>query len=263
MRKKFVSFIFLISFTIHIFVLILHYRLQGELLKTEELKKLAGEKAAEQVKNDMIVGLGTGSTVEYTLRKLGERIKNENLKIKGIPTSIHTKRIAKEENIPLTTLEENPEIDITIDGADEVDSYLNLIKGGGGALTREKIIAYHSKKEVIVVDDSKVVKALGIDFDLPIEVVKFAWPSTKKALEKFGCDIKFREIMENEPFITDNGNYILDCEFERIEDPEELEKDINNIPGVVENGLFVNLVDEVIVGGKQGIVTLDKEETVV
>ena len=232
-------------------------------MKTEELKKLAGVKAAEQVKDGMIVGLGTGSTVEYTLRKLGERVRNENLKIKGIPTSIHTKRIAKEEKIPLTTLDENPEIDLTIDGADEVDSFLNLIKGGGGALTREKIIAFHSKREIIVVDDSKVVKALGIDFDLPVEVVKFAWQSTKKALEKFDCEVKLREIMENEPYITDNGNYILDCEFERIMEPEELERDINNIPGVVENGLFVDLVDEVIVGGKQGIVTLDKESTVV
>ena len=232
-------------------------------MKTEELKKLAGEKAAEQVKNGMILGLGTGSTVEFTLRKLGERIKKENLKIKGIPTSIHTKRIAKEENIPLTTIEENPEIDLTIDGADEVDSFLNLIKGGGGALTREKIIAFHSKKEIIIVDDSKVVKCLGIDFDLPVEVVKFAWTSTKKALEKFDCEVKLREIMENEPYITDNGNYILDCEFERIENPDEMESDINNIPGVVENGLFVGLVDEVIVGGKQGIVTLDKETTVV
>ena len=232
-------------------------------MKTEELKKLAAEKAAEKVKDGMILGLGTGSTVEFTLRKLGERIKKEKLKIKGIPTSIHTKRVAKEENIPLTTLEENPEIDLTIDGADEVDSFLNLIKGGGGALTREKIIAFHSKKEIIIVDDSKVVKALGIDFDLPVEVVKFAWTATKKALEEFNCEVKLREIMEGEPYITDNGNYILDCEFERIDNPEEMESDINNIPGVVENGLFIGLVDEVIVGGKQGIVTLDKEETVV
>ena len=232
-------------------------------MKREELKKLAGEKAVELIKDKMIVGLGTGSTVEYTIRKLGKKIRDEGLEIKGIPTSIHTKRLAKEEKIPLTTLEENPEIDITIDGADEVDSYLNLIKGGGGALTREKIIAFNSKKVIIVVDDSKVVKALGIDFDLPVEVVKFGWTSTKKSLEQFDCEVKLREIMENEPYITDNGNYILDCEFERIDDPSELEKEINNIPGVVENGLFVDLVDEVIAGGKQGIVTLDKESAVV
>jgi ribose 5-phosphate isomerase A len=227
-------------------------------LEREELKKLAGEEAVKYVKDGMIVGLGTGSTIEYSLRKLGEKIK-EGLKIQGIPTSIHTKRIAKEENIPLTTLDENPEIDLTIDGADEVDSYLNLIKGGGGALTREKIIAFNSKKVIIVIDDSKVVKALGIDFPLPVEVIKFGWTSTKKTLEGFDCEVKLREVMENEPYITDNGNYILDCEFERIENPEQLDTDLNLIPGVVETGLFIGLVNEVIVGSKSGVMTLDKE----
>jgi len=226
-------------------------------LEREELKKLAGEEAVKHVEDGMIVGLGTGSTVEYTLRKLGRLVK-DGLKIQGIPTSVHTKRIAKEENIPLTTLEENPEIDVTVDGADEVDSNLNLIKGGGGALTREKIIAFHSKKLIIVIDDSKVVKALGIDFPLPVEVIKFSWPCTKKALEKFECNVKLRKVMADEPYITDNGNYILDCEFERIEEPEVMEKEINLIPGVVENGLFIDLAHEVIVGGKQGILTLDK-----
>ena len=243
-------------------------------MEKEELKKLAGEKAVEHIENGMIVGLGTGSTVEYTLRRLGKAIR-DGLKIKGIPTSIHTKRIAKEENIPLTTLDENPEIDITIDGADEVDSNLNLIKGGGGALTREKIIAFNSKKVIIVVDDSKIVKALGIDFPLPVEVTKFGWAATKKTLEGFGwtpdernskeiyCIVERRMIMEDEPFITDNGNYILDCDFVRIDEPEQLHVNINNIPGVVENGLFIGLVDEVIVGGKQGVLTLDKKESVV
>jgi len=231
-------------------------------LEREELKKLAGEKAVEQIKDGMIVGLGTGSTVEYTLKKLGELVR-KGLKIQGIPTSVHTKRIAEEEKIPLTTLDEHPEIDITIDGADEVDGTLNLIKGGGGALTREKIIAFNSKKVVIIVDDSKIVKALGIDFPLPVEVVKFGWTSTKKTLEKFGCEVVRREVIQGEPFITDNGNYILDCDFEHISEPEQLEKDINIIPGVVENGLFINLAHQVIVGGKQGIITLDKEKTVV
>jgi ribose 5-phosphate isomerase A len=230
-------------------------------LEKEELKKLAGEEAVKHIEDDMIVGLGTGSTVEYTLRKLGELV-NEGFKIKGIPTSVHTKRIAKGEKIPLTTLDENPEIDVTIDGADEVDSNLNLIKGGGGALTREKIIAFNSKKVIIVIDDSKVVKALGIDFPLPVEIIKFGWTSTKKILEEFGCNVELREIMKNEPYITDNGNYILDCEFERIDNPVQLEKDINSIPGVVENGLFINLVNKVIVGGKQGILILDKESVV-
>ena len=239
-------------------------------MEREELKKLAGEEAVKHVEDGMIVGLGTGSTVEYTICKLGELVRN-GLKIECIPTSIHTKRRAKEENIPLTTLEEHPEIDVTIDGADEVDGFLNLIKGGGGALTREKIIAFNSKKVIIIIDDSKIVKALGIDFALPVEVVKFGWQSTKKALEQFGwqpakqtleeigCTVELRKVMGDEPFITDNGNYILDCEFERIDEPEQLEKDINSIPGVVENGLFIGLVDEVIVGSKQGIMTLTKE----
>lgn len=230
-------------------------------MEKEELKKLAGEKAVEHIEDGMIVGLGTGSTVEYTLRKLGTLVR-DGLKIKGIPTSIHTQRIAKEEKIPLTTLEENPVIDITIDGADEVDSDMSLIKGGGGALLREKVIAFNSKKVIIVIDDSKVVKALGIDFPLPVEVVKFGWTSTKKTLEDFGCNVELRKIMGEEPFITDNSNYILDCEFERIAEPEQLEIDMNNIPGVVENGLFIGLVDEVIVGGKQGILTLNKESVV-
>jgi len=233
----------------------------GDFLEKEELKKLAGEKALEYIEDNMIIGIGTGSTVEYTIRKLGELVR-DGLKIQGIPTSVHTQRLAKEENIPLTTLEEHPSIDVTIDGADEVDSNLNLIKGGGGALTREKIVAFNSKKLIIVVDDSKVVKCLGIDFPLPVEVVKFGWNATKKTLENFGCDVKLREIMPGEPFITDNGNYVLDCEFDRIDDPVQLEFDINNIPGVVENGLFIGLADKVIVGGKQGILTLDKEAVV-
>ena len=220
------------------------------------MKKMAGEKAVEYVEDGMIRGLGTGSTVEYVLKRLGEMVK-DGLDIKGIPTSMHTKKIAKECGIPLTDLDENPEIDLTIDGADEVDPNLNLIKGGGGALTREKIVAYHSKKEIIVIDETKIVKILGVTFPLPVEVLKYGWASTKKSLQEFGCNIELRKIME-EVYITDNANYILDCDFERIDDPEQLEKDLNNVPGVVENGLFVGLADEVIVGSKQGIMTLGK-----
>jgi len=225
-------------------------------LEPEGMKKIAGEKAAEYIENGMIVGLGTGSTVEYTIKKIGEMIKS-GLEIKGIPTSMHTKKIAKECNIPLTDLEESPIIDITIDGADEVDPNLNLIKGGGGALAREKIVAYHSKKEIIVIDETKIVKGLGVNCPLPVEVLKYGWSSTKKVLEEIGCVVQLRKIM-NDPYLTDNSNYILDCEFEIIESPEQLEKDINNIPGVVENGLFIGLVDEVIVGSRQGVMTLGK-----
>jgi len=223
------------------------------------MKRIAAQKAVEFVENDMIVGLGTGSTVKYALKNLGERVQ-EGLSIKGIPTSNETKKIAMKYNIPIVSLSEYPEIDITIDGADEVDSNLNLIKGGGGALTREKMIAYHSKMVIIITDDSKVVKSLGIDFPLPIEVVKFEWQATKRAIEKIGCNVELRKIFDD-PFITDNGNYILDCEFERINDPEQLEQDINMIPGVVENGLFIGVATKVIVGSKKGIMTLERELT--
>jgi ribose 5-phosphate isomerase A len=223
-------------------------------LKQEEMKRLAAEKACDYIEDGMILGLGTGSTMEYALKKIGKMVK-EGVKIKGIPTSFRTKKIANEEKIPLTSLEEDPIIDITIDGADEVDSELRLIKGGGGALTREKMIAYYSKRVIIVIDETKVVKMLGIDFSLPVEIVKFGWTLTKNKLKEFNCNVELRKIMNN-PYITDNSNYIIDCEFDRIKDPEQLEIDINNIPGVVENGLFIGLADEIIVGSKQGIKTL-------
>jgi len=219
------------------------------------MKKIAGEKAVEYVEDGMIVGLGTGSTVTYTIKKLAEEVK-KGLKITGIPTSLRTKKLATECGIPLATLDEYADIDLTIDGADEVDSNMNLIKGGGGALTREKIVAFHSKKEIIVIDESKIVKALGIDFPVPVEVVKYGWSATKKTLEELGCTTELRKIMD-EVYLTDNANYIIDCDFGKIDDPEQLEQTINSIPGVVENGLFIGLVDEVIAGSKQGVVTLE------
>lgn len=222
------------------------------------MKKLAAEKATLYVEDGMVVGLGTGSTVEFALKKLGERIKKEKLKIQGIPTSNKTKKHAIDYGIPLIDLEECTEIDITIDGADEVDSFFNVIKGGGGALTREKVIAYHTKRMVIVVDETKIVKGLGADFPVPVEVIKFAWRATKKSLEDLGCTAELRKIMD-EAYITDNTNYILDCDFGRIDDAEALEKNINEIPGVVDNGLFIGLVDEVIVGSKQGIMTQNRQ----
>jgi ribose 5-phosphate isomerase A len=229
-------------------------------VEEEEMKKQAAEKAIQYIEDGMIVGLGTGSTVDFAIKKLGERVK-EGLKIKGIPTSLKTKRLATELKIPLIDLDENTVIDITIDGADEVDSNLNLIKGGGGALTREKIIAYHSKKVIIVVDETKIVKGLGCDSFLPVEVTKYGWPATKKILEGLGCTAELRKIMD-EPFITDNQNYIIDCDFGKITEPENMEKEINNIPGVLDNGLFIGLADEVIVGSKQGIMTLERQDVV-
>ncbi len=221
------------------------------------MKKLAAERAVQFVEDGMIVGLGTGSTAEFAVRKLGAMVK-DGFRIQAVPTSMKSKKLASEFAIPIIELDETIEIDVTIDGADEVDSHLNLIKGGGGALTREKIVAYHTKKEIIAVDETKIVKGLGADFPVPVEVTKFGWAATKKSLVDLGCTAELRTIVD-EKFITDNGNYIIDCDFGRIAQPEVLEKDINAIPGVVENGLFINLADLVIVASRQGIMTLDQQ----
>jgi ribose 5-phosphate isomerase A len=242
------------------FLYSLFYSFIGDTVEQEEMKRQAAEKAVQYIEDGMVIGLGTGSTVEFAIKKIGEMVK-EGLKIEGIPTSLKTKRLATELKIPLLELDDRIEIDVTIDGADEVDSNLNLIKGGGGALTREKIIAYHSKKVIIIVDETKIVKGLGCDSFLPVEVTKFGWSATKKAIESLGCTGELRKIMD-EAFITDNQNYIIDCDFGKIADPEALEKEINNIPGVLENGLFIGLADEVIVGSKQGMMTLERQDIV-
>ena len=223
----------------------------------ETLKRNAAEKAVEYVKDDMIVGLGTGSTVKYALQKLAERVKKEKLKIVGIPTSSGTSKLAKELGIPLSTLDEYENIDLTIDGADEIDENLNLIKGGGGALTREKIVASNSKKVIIVADETKITKKIGISASLPVEILPFGYKATMKKIEDLGCTTKLREIMDN-PYITDNGNYVVDCDFGGIDEPEELEVIINSIPGVVENGLFIDLATMAIIGSREGTKTLEK-----
>jgi len=225
----------------------------SELSKQDQLKKEAGEKAAEYVKEGMVVGLGTGSTTEWTIRKLGEQVK-DGFEIIGIPTSIRSDQLAKELGIPLSTLLEHPSIDLTIDGADEVDPDMNLIKGLGGALTREKIVAYSSKQEIIVADDSKQVQLLGTKAPLPVEVTTFAWNCCKSALEKLGAEPILRKTKDGQKeFVTDNDNYILDGRFAGIPRPKELELSINNIPGVIENGLFLNLIDMVIIASNDGI----------
>jgi ribose 5-phosphate isomerase A len=214
------------------------------------LKQVAGERAIEFVKDGMIVGLGTGSTTYFAIKRLGMMV-NEGLNIIGIPTSVQTEKIAQESGIRLSNLEEHPEVDVTIDGADEVDPQLNLIKGMGGALLREKIVASASKMEVIVVDPSKMVEILGTKSPLPVEVSIFGWKNCLARLKKLGCDAKLR--MKDEViYITDNNNYIIDCSFERIDNPEDLESEINNTPGVVANGLFLGIADIVIMGTEDG-----------
>ena len=216
----------------------------------EELKRKAGERAVEYIKDGMVVGLGTGSTVKYTILKLGELVK-DGLDIIGVPTSIATEKLAKEMGIKLGSINDYQVIDLTIDGADEVDRNLNLIKGGGGALLREKMIAHASKYEIIVVDESKVKSVLG-DFPLPIEIVKFGYKRTMNVLSTLGCKPLLR-VKNGEAYITDNGNYIVDCKFKRIDEPAKLERRIDEIPGVVEVGLFVGLANKVIVGKKDKI----------
>ncbi|SFA90158.1 ribose-5-phosphate isomerase [Bacillus sp. cl95] len=215
-------------------------------------KKIVGEKAAEFVKDGMVVGLGTGSTVFYTIQKLGQLVK-EGLSIKGIPTSVQTEELAKELGIPLTSFSEIESIDIAIDGADEVNSELELIKGGGGALLREKIIARGAKTFIVVADSSKRVEKLGA-FRLPVEVITFGYEMTEKHIRAIGLVPEIRLNGET-PFITDNGNYIFDCQIPEQVQPEMLERMLNMIPGVVENGLFVGMTDLVI--------TLDPEKNVV
>jgi ribose 5-phosphate isomerase A len=206
-------------------------------------KELVGVRAAEYIKDGMVVGLGTGSTAYYTIKKLGELVRN-GLNIKGIPTSEQTAALAVEHGITLVDFKDVERIDVAIDGADEFDADLNLIKGGGGALLREKIIANAASAFIVIADSSKGASKLG-DFPLPVEIVTFGAEMTSKRIAELGCEPKLR-LNGNQPFITDNGNYILDCDFKQIESPEKLERQLNMIPGVVENGLFVNMAKRLI-----------------
>jgi ribose 5-phosphate isomerase A len=220
-----------------------------------ELKKAAAEKAVEFVEDGMILGLGTGSTTYFAVEAIGRLVK-QGYKLQGVPTSRATEEQARKLGIPLLDLDKVDEIDLTIDGADEVDGNLDLIKGMGGALLREKMIAYISKQEIIIVDDSKIVTDLGTKSPLPIEVTRFGHARTKKHLEGYGCRPELKG--GSEPFITDNGNIIYNCRFERIENPYSLEMQLKQIPGVVETGLFLRMATKVVVAGKDGIVVKER-----
>lgn len=220
----------------------------------ELIKKAVGEKAVEFVENGMVIGLGSGSTMYWTLKKLGELIE-EGLSIKGIPSSKRTERLAHTFGIPLTSFSEVDMLDLAIDGADEIDPSFNLTKGGGGSLVREKIVDFHAKKLIIVADESKLVPHLG-KFPLPVEVLPFGWELTAQKINKLGATTSLRKT-EGSPFISDNGNYILDCTFETEFHPEELHKDLKQILGVVETGLFVHMVDAVIIGNAKEITILN------
>lgn len=217
--------------------------------QTGDPKKSAGEKSAEYIKPGMIVGLGTGSTAYWAIHAIADRV-NKGLDIKAIATSMASEKLALELGITIVSFADIDHIDVTIDGADEVNPRLQLIKGGGGALLREKIVAAATDYYIIIADYSKYVQTLGA-FPLPVEVVKFGWEMTFRHLKKLDCTVKTRQ-SGNESLITDNGNYILDCSFGSIKDPTYINQQINAIPGVVENGLFLDLADMVVIGERDG-----------
>jgi ribose 5-phosphate isomerase A len=219
----------------------------------DQLKIAAAESAVKQVIDGMIVGLGTGSTAKFAVSALGRRV-GEGLRIVGIPTSERTAAQASALRIPLSNLEENPQLDITIDGADEVeDGNLNLIKGLGGALLREKIIASASKRLVIIVHSDKLVSRLGVHDPVPVEVTPFGWQVTALRLSSLGAKPSLRQNPDGQPFRTDGGNYIVDCAFEGIDSAASLARQLDHVVGVVEHGLFVGLTSEVHVAGAGGV----------
>ncbi len=222
----------------------------------DELKRRAAEKAVEFISSGMIVGLGTGSTAVHATRAIGRMLREGQLQdVMGVPTSEATAREAMAWSITLTTLEEHPVVDVTIDGADEVDPNLDLIKGLGGALLREKIVAAASKQMIVVCDYHKQVQRLGTKAPVPVEVVPFARRPARNHLESLGARVELRE-KDGQPFVTDEGNVILDCHFANIETPGQLAQAIRAQPGIVEHGLFLGIATAAIVASPEGIETM-------
>lgn len=221
---------------------------------TAGLKKQAAERAVDFVESGMVVGLGSGSTTLYAVRRIGELVREGGLKdIVGVPTSESTAAEARRLRIPLTTLETSPVVDLTIDGADEVAPNFDLIKGGGGALLREKIVAQASQREIIVVDESKLTPVLGTKWAVPVEVIPFGWIPEGNFLASLGADVKLRQTAGGEPYVTDQGNWILDARFGPIEEPAALAAAMVARAGIVEHGLFLELATDVIVAGPNGV----------
>ena len=220
-------------------------------------KKAAAEAAAELVEDGMIVGLGSGSTATFFVNALAKRVAHEHLRIAGIPTSSKTAALARSLKIPLSTFAEHAQIDLTVDGADEVErGTLYLIKGHGGALLREKIVAAASKHMVIVADETKVVDRLGSLISVPVEVVKFGWQTTQQKLQALGANPSRRLGANRKIFVTDGGNYIIDCAFGPMEKPKEVAHHLDHVIGAVEHGLFLGFAKEVFVGGRDGVKVL-------
>jgi ribose 5-phosphate isomerase A len=226
---------------------------------TDTAKFVAARRAVEFVEDGMRVGLGTGSTAAWMVRCLGELVREQGMKITGVATSSQTAELARKVGVPIKTLDEVGWLDLTIDGADEYDPNLNLIKGGGGALLHEKIVAMASDQMVVIADLSKQVETLGA-FPLPVEVIPFGWQTTKKLVEEtlskvdvLGRSVGLR-LNGADPFLSDEGNYILDLQLRRIANPAQLHSVLNQIPGVVENGLFLDLCDVIVIGSADGAV---------
>ena len=218
----------------------------------KELEKLNAAKACiELIEDGMLIGIGSGSTVAKFIKLLGEKIKKEGINVLTIPTSYQVRQLLVSEKIPITSLEEHPEPDIAIDGADEVDNNLNLIKGGGAALTQEKIVDSSSKRLIIIVDSGKLVDYLGQKFKLPIEIIPMSFPLVKTKLKAYASEVSLRMAEKKlGPVITDNGNFILDIKIPDLhkKDLKLLEMELNSIPGVIENGLFIDMTEKVYVG---------------
>jgi ribose 5-phosphate isomerase A len=217
-------------------------------------KRAAAFAAADLVQEGTTIGLGSGSTFLFVLERLGERVKG-GLKVQGVATSKATADAAQSAGIPLLELDAVERLDLAIDGADEVDPQKNLIKGGGGAHVRERIVAAAAKELVVVIDDKKLVAVLGKAFQLPIEVLPFGWKQTERRIAATGCKPALRQ-QDGQPFVTDNGNYVLDCKFDGIDDPAWLDEHLNALVGVVDHGLFVGMAGRVLVGDAAGKVRI-------
>lgn len=226
---------------------------------SDRLKREAAEKAVELVRSGTVLGLGHGSTAHFALVKLAALLRSGDLRqVLGVPCSTQVEREARELGIPLTTLEQHPVVDLTIDGADEVDPEMNLIKGGGGALLREKVVAQASRREAIVVDEGKLSPVLGTRCALPVEVLPFGWKTHVRFLEGLGAKVALRPGLGGEPFRTDHGNFVLDCRFGPITDPHALARELEGRAGIAGHGLFLGLATDLFVAGPTGVRHLRK-----
>lgn len=223
----------------------------------EALKRAAAERAVMEVEDGMVLGLGSGSTAAFALEALARRVR-KGLRVAGIPTSAKTAALARRLGVPLTRFAEHGRIDVTIDGADQVErGALNLVKGLGGALLREKIVASASRRMIVVVDETKLVERLGGDKPLPVEIVAFGWQTVFERLTAIGCGPRLRSA-EDKPFVTDGGNHIADCAVAAITDPAGLEARLSSIVGVVESGLFIGLASMIVVGRASGVEVIER-----